>query len=112
MPSSGIAVVIACSLQRFEIDSKDLRFQTSSDGLDRPFSLLPTTAVSDGESRRGDVDGDGAVDITDVVTLLRHTVRLAALDAQQKVRADVNRNSAVDVGDAVGILRIITGIGV
>lgn len=60
--------------------------------------------------RKGDVDGDGDVDVSDARTALRAAVGLEKLDEKQKKAADVDGDGKVTVSDAREILRTATGI--
>jgi len=59
LPTSGGIVDV-----RVRVIAKDQRFQNSSAGADRPF------AITAGDARPGDLDGDGDVDLTDLAILL------------------------------------------
>lgn len=60
---------------------------------------------------KGDVDGNGNVDVGDAILVLRHIVGLENnLQLQQLQAANVNGDSAVDVGDAIMILRKIASL--
>ena len=59
---------------------------------------------------RGDVNGDGAVTVTDAIDVLRHIVGLKKLDNGALERADVSGSDTVSVEDAIIILRIIVGL--
>lgn len=68
----------------------------------------PATALN---SRSGDVNGDGRVDVTDAVLALQAAARLQALSPEQYAAADVNGSGSVDVSDAVALLRAIVEHG-
>lgn len=58
---------------------------------------------------KGDVDGDGNIDVSDAVAVLTEYARIAAgneaqFNPAQKKSADVNGDGMIDVSDAVGIL--------
>jgi len=59
---------------------------------------------------RGDVSGNGAVDITDALFIAQSTVGLRTLDVMQLVAADVNTNSRVDITDALFIAQFTVGL--
>lgn len=59
---------------------------------------------------KGDVNGDGGVDVSDAIMTLRATVGLLALEPDQFSRADLNGDSVADVIDATRILRISVGL--
>ena len=60
--------------------------------------------------RKGDVDGNGTVDVNDARTVLRAAVGLEKLDEQQKKAADINGDGKITVDDARTILREATGL--
>ena len=64
---------------------------------------------------KGDVNGDGEVDIGDAVVVSRYSAGFLSLDSVQLITADVNGDGEVDIGDAVVISRysagFITSIG-
>ncbi len=66
--------------------------------------------VLTGDYPRGDVNGDGVVNVTDAVLLLRSLVGLQTLTSDQRGRADVNGDGRINVSDAVLILRIVVGL--
>ena len=55
----------------------------------------------------GDVTGNSAVDVLDVVALVSHVVGNSTLEADALCRADINEDSTVNVLDIVGIVNII-----
>lgn len=57
----------------------------------------------------GDVNGDGTIDITDIVSIIRHVSRTRILTDEKFARADVNADNSVDIIDIVAIVRIISG---
>lgn len=57
----------------------------------------------------GDVNGDGTIDITDIVSIIRHVSRTRILTDEKIARADVNADNSVDIIDIVTIVRIISG---
>ena len=57
----------------------------------------------------GDVNGDGTIDFTDIVSIIRHVSRTRILTDEKFARADVNADNSVDIIDIVAIVRIISG---
>jgi hypothetical protein len=51
----------------------------------------------------GDVNGDGARDILDVILILNHIVGSSSLSGSGLAAADIDANGAVDVLDSVGL---------
>ncbi len=58
----------------------------------------------------GDVNGDGKIDVLDVVLLVQHALELSKLDDNALYRADVNRDGRVDVRDASIVMRYALGL--
>ncbi len=67
-----------------------------------------STTVNVHDFAKGDVNGDGDVDIADAVCVVKRIV--GDTDAVYKVRAaDTNADNSVDIGDAVTIVNMIVG---
>ena len=64
------------------------------------------TSISD-NIQKGDLNGDGEVDISDVILCLRQAV---GLDPPQPDLADINEDGEVDISDVILILRIAVGL--
>ena len=62
-------------------------------------------------SDKGDVNGDGSVNILDVVTVVRHILEIEILTGSSFWRADCNGDGEVDSVDVVGFVNVILGIG-
>ena len=61
------------------------------------------------ELRRGDIDGDGRTDISDLRLLLRAVCGKISLDGGQMCAADVTGDGAADIADLRMILRYVCG---
>ena len=59
---------------------------------------------------RGDVNGDGVVNATDALMLLRYSMDLLQLSVEQLSRCDCDGNGVIDTLDALVILRYCIGI--
>lgn len=64
----------------------------------------------DVEFTKGDVDGNGAVEITDAVLTLRYTLSLVNFTPDQQLAADFNEDTVIDTMDAILILRSAIGL--
>ncbi len=59
------------------------------------------------EPTYGDVNGDGSVDVVDVLLLNKYLLGVANLDAQARANADVNKDGAIADNDAMNILKSV-----
>ncbi len=67
-----------------------------------------TTEKTDTEVNYGDLDGDGVIKLTDVITLNRFLMNIDTnLSDQALANADVNEDNAVDAYDALNILMCV-----
>ena len=62
--------------------------------------------VEIGEGRRGDVNGDNAVDVADIATIIDV---MAGKAPEYKDKADVNKDNTVDVADIAIVIDIMAG---
>ena len=58
----------------------------------------------------GDVDGSGAVSVTDALLALRHAMSIITLDSGAILRGDLNGDGLIDVTDAILILSAVLAI--
>ncbi len=58
----------------------------------------------------GDVDGSGAVSVTDALLALRHAMSIITLDSGAILRGDLNGDGLIDATDAILILRAVIAI--
>lgn len=66
------------------------------------FSLVKGPAGEGG--KRGDINNDGIINITDIVKVAAHVKGVNLLqDDRQKYRADVNNDGMVNISDVIGI---------
>ncbi|MBW3622211.1 MAG: dockerin type I repeat-containing protein [Armatimonadetes bacterium] len=70
----------------------------------------PPTTGGTPTGKKGDVNGDGNVNVADAILILKSSVGALALTADQTARSDLNGDSKVDVLDAVKILRVAVGL--
>ncbi len=66
---------------------------------------LPNAVLGASEDAFGDVNEDGAVNVEDVVKVMRYVLELETLNADQRERADVSGNGVVDVRDVTLIMQ-------
>lgn len=80
-----------------------------ANGALSPITKPKVTTDPYGGYELGDVNGDGTIDITDIVSIIRHISRTRILTDEKFARADVNADNSVDIIDIVTIVRIISG---
>ena len=59
---------------------------------------------------RGDLTGDGSINVADVSMVARYAVGLVSLDHSQLLSADINGDGTVDVRDTVLLMRFVLGL--
>ena len=59
----------------------------------------------------GDCNGDGVVNIQDIVRIVNYVLGTTDLDAQEKAGADANGDGTVNILDVVAIVQYILGQG-
>ena len=77
-----------------------------------------TSSITDNSSSKadiqdtplGDLSGDGAIDTTDALIILKQVVGLIELTPEQQKTADVDKNNTVDTNDALMILKKVVGL--
>ena len=74
-----------------------------------------TISLSDGEcedGEKGDVDGDGTIDVLDVLAVVNHTLGIVLMtDPDALCRADCNDDDTINILDALGIVNVLLGNG-
>ncbi len=55
----------------------------------------------------GDVDGNGIINVSDAILVLKHIVKLIELKGKDREAADTNKDTSIDVNDAILILKYI-----
>ena len=92
-----------------ESDTSEFMVLVSDDAESTDVQTLTLTIHS---CLKGDVDGDGAVDITDVLRVVTLMLRFGDPPTQfEECAADCNGDNRVDILDVVGILNVILGKG-
>ena len=74
--------------------------------------VIPATGPSRPPASQGDVDGNGVVNISDVMAACRILARAAGETpptSAEILAADVNGSGTVDILDIMGICRILAG---
>ena len=66
--------------------------------------VLPT-------AERGDVNGDGGINVLDVLAVVNDILGIDPLTGDAPLRADCNGDEVINVLDALGIVNVILGIG-
>ncbi|UCE19490.1 MAG: right-handed parallel beta-helix repeat-containing protein [Gemmatimonadota bacterium] len=82
---------------------------TASDGTNLGDPRWGTWSGSGGIA--GDCNGDGVVDVLDVLGVVNHILGTAPLEGEGLVLADCNMDGEIDVLDALGIVNVILGTG-
>ena len=88
-----------------ELVSSDQTFLLSEE----VFPVL-SARFSSGGGLPGDASGNGVVDVTDALLVLRYAMGIAQLPADAVTRCDVNGSGTTDVTDAIMILRHSMGL--
>lgn len=81
---------------------------TSGSGLKRTYTVN-VTRQNDTSFLKGDVNGDGLVNVTDSLTIMNYTAGKIKLKNEQLKRADVDGSKDVDVRDALRIMQFTSG---
>lgn len=58
----------------------------------------------------GDINGDGVIDVNDVIMAMQHVLGLTQLNENQQLAADVNADGTINIEDLVLIMRYILGL--
>ncbi|HED24028.1 MAG TPA: hypothetical protein ENN91_02790, partial [Firmicutes bacterium] len=75
--------------------------------------ISPTSATEDqpaGISGRGDIDGDGKIDVVDVTLIFQHSLNLIELEESRLKQADLNGDNLINVLDAAMLMRHVLGL--
>jgi len=74
------------------------------------FLILAVASTGSSEAMLGDVNGDGIIDVRDVVLVQRHVLGKITLTAEQLKAADINGDGLVDARDVALIMQYALGI--
>lgn len=108
--SSETSTTSVSSLQKISFDNGNVVVLTT-DGTSASTPMSDITKMYFGILEKevtyikGDVDGDGKVNISDVVAVIN---QIAGIETYE--RADVNDDTYVNITDVVGIINIIAGV--
>ena len=67
--------------------------------------VLSAAPVGAAEKTYGDIDGDGSINVNDVVLVMKHVLGLETLSASQRELADVNDDGVINVQDVTLIIQ-------
>ncbi len=79
---------------------------TTADGSHSASCSISVTSLSS----KGDVNGDGEIDIADALLVMKHDAGLTAIDNAFKQAADVNNDGEIDIADAILIMKYDAGL--
>ncbi|GEM_PF-5748541 len=71
---------------------------------------LGNTVMAEEDFMFGDVNGDGAVNVQDVVLMIRHILELTHLSEEQKKSADIRGNGVIDIRDVTLVTQYALGM--
>ena len=57
----------------------------------------------------GDVNGDGVLDISDIIVLISYVLGLKEFNDEEFFQADINQDGIIDVSDIIIIINTILG---
>jgi hypothetical protein len=71
------------------------------------FEIFGTDFRYECEGIRGDVNGDGVIDVRDIIVMANHILGILILDGDDLCRADCTGDGAVNILDALSVANII-----
>lgn len=71
-------------------------------------TVLPSSSLA-ASLPNGDINGDGKVNISDTLILLRSSVGLRPTSSEELARADLNQDGKITISDVLGVLGIAVG---
>ena len=74
---------------------------------ENPYSVLVQQGVD--SNSKGDVDGNGVINLRDALMILQAMVEIITLDDDQFLRADLNGNGVLEITEALKILQYYNG---
>ncbi|UCE18970.1 MAG: serine hydrolase [Gemmatimonadota bacterium] len=108
--------IIAVELFEFARDPDLDGIISGYDNCPSHFNPDQADADSDGigdvcEMRRGDVNGDGAIDLLDVLETVNHILGTQPIEQDDLWRSDCNGDGVINVLDVLGTVNVILGTG-
>ena len=91
----------------YYIDATDGISHTLKGSAEEPYVIIVQTAISD--SDKGDVDGNGVIELKDAMMLLMAVNDRLNLTEEEFARADLNGNGQLSASEALRILQYING---
>lgn len=67
--------------------------------------IIPQVVHAEGNKVLGDVNGDGDINATDTLSVLKHAAKISTLNSNQQSMADVNKDGKLNATDALWILK-------
>ena len=81
---------------------------TEENGTSTVYTITVTVASAASATVKGDVNGDGKLNVTDALLIMRYTAGRSKLNSTQLSRADYSGDKKVTVTDAVMILKKVS----
>ncbi|MBQ6632768.1 MAG: SH3 domain-containing protein [Ruminococcus sp.] len=81
---------------------------TAENGTSTVYTITVTVASAASATVKGDVNGDGKLNVTDALLIMRYTAGRSKLNSTQLSRADYSGDKKVTVTDAVMILKKVS----
>ncbi|MCL2019004.1 MAG: dockerin type I domain-containing protein [Oscillospiraceae bacterium] len=72
-------------------------------------SRVPTAATSTTTQIKGDINGDGVLNASDALAILKHVSGVEKLEGDALEAADVNGDGVVNASDALEVLKLVAG---
>ncbi|MBR7085840.1 MAG: dockerin type I repeat-containing protein [Oscillospiraceae bacterium] len=88
----------------------ELTIQNSDFAKEYPIQDIGTVLPCGEMNKLGDVNLNGSIDITDVISINKAILGKETLTEKQNLTADANQNGIVDVSDSLMIMKEIVGI--
>ena len=81
-----------------------------NENIDNYFKTYAANQKTKTTYKKGDVNGNGIVELTDYSMILKHVKGIKLLEGEQKQRADVNGNGTIELTDYSMVLKHVKGI--